>query len=112
MILIDIDAPQSNQNNFCYKKFSFHEIFIYFCYLLELFRIISIVFDLKYVGQNSNNFNMLGVFWNPQDKQISKLSLAFYFEPHLNYTLRFFTAAVAGGHHCINVVYSPSMNCL
>ena len=28
MILIDIDAPQSNQNNFCYKKFIFHEIFM------------------------------------------------------------------------------------
>ena len=36
---------------------------------------MSFVFDLKYLSQNSINFNMLGVFWNPQDEQISKLSL-------------------------------------
>ena len=33
--------------------------------LLKIFRIISFVFDLKYITQNSINFNMLGVFWNP-----------------------------------------------
>ena len=43
--------------------------------LLEIFRIKSFVFDLKYFSQNSINFNMLGVFWNPQDEQISKLYL-------------------------------------
>ena len=26
--LIDIDVPQSNKNNFCYKKLCFHVIFI------------------------------------------------------------------------------------
>ena len=29
MIFLDIDVPKSNQNNFCYNKFSFHEIFLY-----------------------------------------------------------------------------------
>ena len=52
-------------NRFLYTSFN----------LLEIVRIISFVFDLKYLSQNSINFNMLGVFWNPQDKQISKLSL-------------------------------------
>ena len=71
--------------------------------LLEIFRIISFVFDLKYLSQNSINFNMLGVFWNPQDKQISKLSLDLYLEQHLKeiLILRFYTAAGAVCHHCI-----------
>ena len=43
--------------------------------LLEFFTIISFVFHLKYLSQNSINFTMLGVFWNSLDKQISKLSL-------------------------------------
>ena len=60
--------------------------------LLEIFRIISFVFNLKYLSQNSINFNMLGVFWNPQDEQISKLSLDLYLEQHLKEILRFFTA--------------------
>ena len=73
--------------------------------LLEFFRIISFVFDLIYLSQNSINFNMLGVFWNPQDEQISKLSLNLnlYLEQHLKEILRFFTAAGAVCHHCIFV---------
>ena len=43
--------------------------------LLEFFRIMSFVFDLKYLSQNSINFNMLGVFWNPQDEQ-TKLNIS------------------------------------
>ena len=69
--------------------------------LLEFFRIISFVFDLIYLSQNSINFNMLGVFWNPQDEQISKLSLDLYLEQHLKEILRFFSAAGAVCHHCI-----------
>ena len=69
--------------------------------LLKIFRIISFVFDLKYLSQNSINFNMLGVFWNLQDEQISKLSLNLYLEQHLKEILRFFTAAGAVCHHCI-----------
>ena len=69
--------------------------------LLELFRIQSFVFDLKYLSQNSINFNMLGVFRNPQDKQILKLSLDLYLVQHLKEILRFFTAAGAVCHHCI-----------
>ena len=70
--------------------------------LLEFFRIISFVFDLKYISQNSINFNMLGVFWNPQDEQISKLSLDLHLKQHLKEILRFFTAAGAVCHHCTN----------
>ena len=56
--------------------------------LLEFFRIMSFVFDLKYLSQNSINFNMLGVFWNPQDEQFPKLSLDLHFEQHLKEILR------------------------
>ena len=56
--------------------------------LLEIFRIISFVFDLKYLSQNSINFNMLGVFWNPQDEQFLKLSLDLHFEQYLKEILR------------------------
>ena len=51
-----------------------------FINLLEFFRIMSFVFDLKYLSQKSINFNMLGVFWNPQEKQISKLSMDLHLE--------------------------------
>ena len=44
---------------------------------------------------------MLGVFWNPQDKQMSKLFLDLYFEQHLKEILRFITAAGAACHHCM-----------
>ena len=51
--------------------------------LLKVSRIISFVFDFKYLSQNSINLNMLGVFWNPQDEQFPKLSLDLHFEQHL-----------------------------
>ena len=73
--------------------------------LLKIFRTISFVFDLKYLSQNSINFNMLGVFWNLQDEQISKLSLNLYLEQHLKEISRFFTAAGAVCHHCIYIMY-------
>ena len=41
---------------------------------------ISFVFNLKYLRKNLVNFNFQGVFWNPQDVQISKLSLDLNFE--------------------------------
>ena len=56
--------------------------------LLEFIRIMSFVFDLKYLSQNSINFNILGVFWNPQDKQNSKLSLELHLKQHLNVIFR------------------------
>ena len=56
--------------------------------LLELFRIMSFVFDLNYLSQNSINLNILGVFWNPQDEQFSKLSLDLHFEQDLKEILR------------------------
>ena len=69
--------------------------------LLEFFRIMSFVFDLKYLSQNLINFNMLGVFWNPQDAQFPKLSLDLHFEQHLKEILRIQTAEGYGGHHCM-----------
>ena len=51
---------------------------------------------------------MLGVFWNPQDEQISKLSLDLYLEQYLKEILRFFTAAGAVCHHCINRIICRS----
>ena len=51
--------------------------------LLELFRILSFVFDLKYLSQNSINFYMLGVFWNPQVEQILKLFLVLMIDQDL-----------------------------
>ena len=48
--------------------------------LLEFFRIMSFVFDLKCLSQNSINLNMLGVFWNPQDEQFLRLSLDLHSE--------------------------------
>ena len=52
---------------------------------------------------------MLGVFWNPQDEQISKLSLALYLEQHLKDILMVFTAAGAGGHQCIHNVIKRNL---
>ena len=69
----------------CVDFMRFSSIFIN---LLEIFRILSFVFDLKYLSQNSINFNMLGVFWNPQDEQNPKLSLDLCFEQHLKEILR------------------------
>ena len=40
---------------------------------------LSIVFNLKYLSQNFIKFNIQGVFWNPQDEQISKLTFLFEF---------------------------------
>ena len=42
----------------------------HYFFLLDISRIIQFVFDLKYLSQNSINFNMLRVFWNPQDAQV------------------------------------------
>ena len=61
---------------------------------------IRIIFE-KPMKQNSINLKMLEVFWNPQDEQISKLSLDLHLEQHLNEILRFFTAAGAVCHHCM-----------
>ena len=35
---------------------------------------------IKYLSQNFIKLSMLGMFWNPHDKQISKLSLGFKFD--------------------------------
>ena len=92
MILIDIDVPKSVLNveliTFETKCIDFMRFLSIFINLLEFFRIMSFVFDLKYLSQNSINFNMLGVFWNPQDEQFSKLSLDLHFEQHLKEILR------------------------
>ena len=86
--IIDIDAPKSNQNNLVTESLVFMRFSSISINLLEFFRIMSFVFDLKYLSQNSINFNMLGVFWNPQDEQFPKLSLDLHFEQHLKEILR------------------------
>ena len=76
-----------------------------FINLLEFFRITSFVFDLKYLSQNSINLNMLGVFWNPQDKQFLKLSLDLHFDQYLKEILWVYTAEGQVGHHSILVFF-------
>ena len=44
---------------------------------------LSIVFNLEYLSQNFIKFNIQGVFWNPQDEQISKLILVIKFDQDL-----------------------------
>ena len=39
--------------------------------------------NLKYLSQNFIKFNIQGVFWNPQDEQISKLILVIKFDQDL-----------------------------
>ena len=43
------------------------------------FEVVSIVFNLKYLSQIFIKMSMLGVFRNPHDEQIPKLSLGFKF---------------------------------
>ena len=70
------------------KCIDFMRFLSIFINLLEFFRIMSFVFDLKYLSQNLINFNMLGMFWNPQDEQFPKLSLALHLKQHLKEILR------------------------
>ena len=44
---------------------------------------VSIVFNLKYHSQNFSKLSIQGVFWNPEDEQIPKLSLGNNFDPDL-----------------------------
>ena len=44
------------------------------------FEVVSFVFNIKYLSQNFIKFSKLGVFWNPHDEQIWKLSLGFKFD--------------------------------
>ena len=55
--------------------------------LLKIFRsyYLSLISN---ISENSINFTMLGVFWNPQDEKISKLSLDLHLEEHLKEILR------------------------
>ena len=69
--------------------------------LLKILEMISFVFDLKYLRQNLVNFNFQGVFWNPQDVQISKLSLDLKFEQDLKEILKVFLVPSYPGAHCI-----------
>ena len=41
------------------------------------FEVVSIVLIIKYLSQNFIKLSMLGMFWNPHDKQIPKLPLFF-----------------------------------
>ena len=81
-------SPKVARMSFVTKSLVFMRFSSISINLLEFFRIISFVFDLKYLSQNSINFNMLGVFWNPQDEQFPKLSLDLNLEQHLKEILR------------------------
>ena len=54
-----------------------------FIILLEILKMIPYVENFKYLSQNLVNINIQGVFWNPQNVQISKLSLDLKFEQDL-----------------------------
>ena len=61
---------------------------------------MSFVFNLKYLRQNLVNFNFQGVFWNPQDVQISKLSLDLNFEQDSKEISKVFGVSGHSGAHC------------
>ena len=44
---------------------------------------LQIVFNLEYLSQNFIKFNIQGGIWNPQDKQIPKLTLGIKFDQDL-----------------------------
>ena len=52
------------------------------------FILVRIVFELKYLGKNMVNFNILGGFRNPQERQNSKLSLDWHFDEDLRDKIR------------------------
>ena len=49
-----------------------------------------------------------GVFWNPQDMQISKLSLDLKFDQDLLEILKALAVPSAAGHHCIKKLLPPT----
>jgi len=65
---------------------------------------ISFVFKLKYLRQNLVNFNIQGVFWNPQDVPISKLSLDLNFEQDSKEISKVFGVSGHSGAHCISLL--------
>ena len=71
-----------------------------FIILLEILKMIPSVKNLKYLSQNLVNFNIQGVFWNPQDVQISKLSLDLKFEQDLQEILKVFLVRSYPCEHC------------
>ena len=88
MILFDIDVPKSNQNNFCYKKLSFLDVFLsIYQNFLESYHLYSIS---NISVKTQSILTKVGSFWNLQDKQILKLSLDLHLEQHLKEILKFF----------------------
>ena len=64
-----------NKAVFDTKFFEIMKFLLGFIILLEIKKMIPSVKNLKYLSQNLVNFKIQGQFWNPQDVQISKLSL-------------------------------------
>ena len=81
-----------------------------FIILLEILRMISFVFKLKYLRQNLVNFNIQGVFWNPRDVPISKLSLDLNFEQDLKEISKVFGVSGHSGAHCILLTRAISIS--
>ena len=78
-----LECLQMNKAVFDTKFLEIMRFLLGFIILLEILKMIPSVENLKYLSQNLVNFNIQGVFWNPQDVQISKLSLDLKFEQDL-----------------------------
>ena len=61
---------------------------------------LSIVFNLEYLSQNFIKFNIQGVFWNPQDEQISKLILVIKFDQDLMEKKRKTSCLILETYYC------------
>ena len=62
---------------------------------------LQIVFNLEYLSQNFIKFNCQGMFWNPQDKQISKLTLVITFDQDLMEKKRKTSCLILAVYYCI-----------
>ena len=69
-------------------------------------KLISLVYNLKYFRQNLVNFNIFGVFRNPQDQQNSKLPLDLHFDKDLKEKKGFKVVQSAACRHCIYTWHS------
>ena len=67
------------------------------------FILVRLVFECKYLGQNMVDFNIFGVFWNPQDKQNMNVSLDLYFDEELKEKIRSLEGVLSAAcRHCMS----------
>ena len=77
------ENPYTDKAVFDTKFLEIMRFLLGFIILLEILKMIPSVENFKYLSQNLVNFSIQGLFWNPQDVQISKLSLDLKFEQDL-----------------------------